>query len=155
MWICPEIYSSDLESLRLQIRNEPRLWIRDHILFKIWDIIIHSRPYTNSALVITASKVSIWMLRGQGDVSVANLLTRINFYPNINKQLHPLWCVGWNYLSIPQLQRWNLWSLGKDMQFHPTLYRACNHLSMLGSKWNNVSKRGPGSFQLFINREQR
>ena len=50
--------------------------------------------------------------------------------------------MGWNYLSIPKLQRCNRWSLGMDMQFHLTLYQACNYLSMLGLKLNHVSKRG-------------
>ena len=29
--------------------------------------------------------------------------------------------VGWNYLSIPKLQRLHRWSLGNNKQFHPTL----------------------------------
>ena len=40
--------------------------------------------------------------------------------------------MGWNYLSIPKLQRCNRWSLGMDKWFHPTLYWACDYLSMLG-----------------------
>ena len=51
--------------------------------------------------------------------------------------------MGWNYLSIPKLQRCNRWSLGMDKQFHPTFYNGCNYLSMLGLKLNHVSKRGP------------
>ena len=31
-----------------------------------------------------------------------------------------------------------------DKWFHPTLYQACDSLSMLGSKLNHVSKRAPG-----------
>ena len=50
--------------------------------------------------------------------------------------------MGWNYLSIPKLQRCNRWSLGMDKIFYPTLYWACNYLSMLGLKLNHVSKRG-------------
>ena len=50
--------------------------------------------------------------------------------------------MGWNYLSIPKLQRCNRWSLGMDKQFHPTLFWARNYLSMLGLKLNHVSKRG-------------
>ena len=50
--------------------------------------------------------------------------------------------MGWNYLSIPKLQRCNRWILGMDKQFHLTLYQACNYLSMLGLKLNYVSKRG-------------
>ena len=49
--------------------------------------------------------------------------------------------MGWKYVSIPKLH--NRWSLGMDNQFHPTLYQACDGLSMLGSKLNHVSKRGP------------
>ena len=50
--------------------------------------------------------------------------------------------MGWNYLSIPKLQRCNRWSLGMDKWFHTTLYNGCNYLSMLGLKLNHVSKRG-------------
>ena len=50
--------------------------------------------------------------------------------------------MGWNYLSIPKLQRCNRWSLGMDKSFHPTLYQACNYLSMLWLKLNHVSKWG-------------
>ena len=49
----------------------------------------------------------------------------------------------WKYLSIPKLHRCNRWSLGMDKLFHPTLYWACNYLSMLGLKLNHVSKRHP------------
>ena len=50
--------------------------------------------------------------------------------------------MGWNYLSIPKLQRCNRWSLGMDKYIHPTFYNGCNYLSMLGLKLNHVSKRG-------------
>ena len=50
--------------------------------------------------------------------------------------------MGWNYLSIPKLQRCNRWSLGMDKLFHPILYNGYNYLSMLGLKLNHVSKRG-------------
>ena len=50
--------------------------------------------------------------------------------------------MGWNYLSIPKLQRLYRLSLGMDKYFHPTLYWACDYLSMLGLKLNHVSKRG-------------
>ena len=51
--------------------------------------------------------------------------------------------MGWNYLSIPKLQRYNRWSLGMDKLFHPILYNGCDYISMLGLKLNHVSKRGP------------
>ena len=52
--------------------------------------------------------------------------------------------MGWNYISIPKLQRCNRWSLGMDKYFHSTLYWACDYLSMLGLKLNHVSKRSYG-----------
>ena len=42
--------------------------------------------------------------------------------------------MGWNYLSIPKLQRCNRWSLGMDKLFHSTLYNGCDYISMLGLK---------------------
>ena len=44
------------------------------------------------------------------------------------------WSVGWNYLSIPELQRLHHWSLWMDKQFHPTPDNGCKYLSMLGWK---------------------
>ena len=60
--------------------------------------------------------------------------------------------MGWNYLSIPKLQRLHRWSLGMDKYFHLTLYRACDYLCMLGLKLNHVSKRGHclSSCQTFV-----
>ena len=46
-----------------------------------------------------------------------------------------------HFVSIPKLQRCNRWSLGKDEKFHLILYRACDYLSMLGLKLNDVSER--------------
>ena len=56
------------------------------------------------------------------------------------------------YLSIPKLQQLHNWSLRMDKWFHPTLYQTCDYLSMLGLKWNRVSKMGPVSilYQLMI-----
>ena len=42
---------------------------------------------------------------------IAFFLTWINFSPSMDKLLYPSWIVGWNYLSIPKLQRG---SLGMD-----------------------------------------
>ena len=38
--------------------------------------------------------------------------TLINFKTGMDKNLHPLWSVDWNYLSIPKLQRCSCWSVG-------------------------------------------
>ena len=55
-----------------------------------------------------------------------------------------MWSKVWeNYLSIPKPQRFNRWSLGMDMWFHPTLYIGCDYLSLRGLRSNHVSKRGP------------
>ena len=66
--------------------------------------------------------------------------------------------MGWNYLSIPKLQRCNRWSLGMDKWFHPKLCWTCDYLSMLGLKLNHVSKRGPevsmSTISLLINKYQ-
>ena len=63
--------------------------------------------------------------------------------------------MGWNYLSITKLQRWNRWSLGMEKQFHSTLSRAYDYLSMLGLglKLNHLSKRGywRSSLELLFN----
>ena len=58
--------------------------------------------------------------------------------------------MGWNYLSIPKLQRLHRWSLGMDKLFHPTHYNGCNYLSMLGLKSNHVSKRGHRKIGLIL-----
>ena len=49
-----------------------------------------------------------------------------------------------NSLSIPKIQQWNRLSLWWDKEFHPTLYMACDHLSMLGLELNHVDKGAPG-----------
>ena len=68
----------------------------------------------------------------------------LNLNPSRDKWLHLLWSVGWNDLSIPELQRLYHWSLKMDKYFHPTLYWACDYLYMLGLELNHVSKRSPG-----------
>ena len=50
--------------------------------------------------------------------------------------------MGWNYLSIPKLQRLHHWSLEMDKQFHVKYYNGWNYLFMLGLKSINFSKRG-------------
>ena len=35
------------------------------------------------------------------------LLTWTNFNPGMDKKLHPLLSVGWNYFSTPNFKRWN------------------------------------------------
>ena len=49
----------------------------------------------------------------------------------------------WKDVSISKLQRCNRWRLEMDKKFHPTLYRACDYLSMWALKLNHVSERGP------------
>ena len=68
------------------------------------------------------------------------LLTWINLI--MDKQSRNQESVGWNYLSILKIHRLHHWSLGMDKRFHLAHYNRCNHLSMLGLKFNHVSKRG-------------
>ena len=58
--------------------------------------------------------------------------------------------MGMNYLSLPKLQRLHRWSLGLDKWFHPTLYKPCDYLSMLGLKLIHVSKMGPWCVLFFL-----
>ena len=68
------------------------------------------------------------------------LLTWLNF---------PTWIcdhmpsVGWNYISIPKLQRLHRCRLGMDKYFHPTHHNGCDSLFMVGLKLIHVSERGP------------
>ena len=50
-----------------------------------------------------------------------------------------------HYLSIPKLHLLHRWSLGMDKLFHPTLYSACDYLSMLRLKLIHVNESGPRS----------
>ena len=79
----------------------------------------------------------------------ASLLTWTNFDPSTYKQIHS-YSMGWNYLSIPKLQRCNRWSSGMDKKFSPTLCWTCDYLSMLGLKLTHVSKMGPWSVLMYI-----
>ena len=85
----------------------------------------------------------IWtmlMLRSYHVYIRAPFTNMINFNSCMDNWSHPLYSVGWNYLSIPKLQRCNRWSLGMDKQFHPTLYWTCGFLFMLALKPIHVSK---------------
>ena len=42
-------------------------------------------------------------------------------------------------------RRYNCWSLGMDAWFHPTHYKRCDYLSMLGLKLIHISKSRPWS----------
>ena len=55
---------------------------------------------------------------------------------------------GWNCMSIPQLQQLHRWNLEMNKRFHPTLFWACDYLSMQRCKLIHVSKRDPSSHLL-------
>ena len=61
---------------------------------------------------------------------------------------HAQYSVGWNYLSIPKLQRLHRWSLRIDKYIYPTLFNGCNYLSMLVLKLIHLSKRGQWSLAI-------
>ena len=48
--------------------------------------------------------------------SQALLLKWINLIPSMENLLHPVKCVGGNYLSIRKRQRWNRWKLGMNIK---------------------------------------
>ena len=54
---------------------------------------------------------------------------------------------GFNYLSIPNLQWCNRWSLGMDKLFHPPLYNGYNYLSILGLQLIHICEWGPSRKQ--------
>ena len=55
--------------------------------------------------------------------------------------------MGWNYLSIPKLERLLRRNLGKNKWFHPKLYWACGYFSMLGKNQPMLVKGAPGSLE--------
>ena len=73
-----------------------------------------------------------------------------NFISNFtgNAITYP-YCVGWNWLSILKHQGYNRWRLRMDEQFHPTIYRACDCLFILGLKLFYVIKMAPGESIVF------
>ena len=84
----------------------------------------------------------------QGTRTVPLLLTQINLIPSRIS--------SYNYhkamaLSIPKLQRWGCRSLEMDEKFLPTLYWACDYLSILGLKLIYVSKTGPRYLDIVSN----
>ena len=44
------------------------------------------------------------------------LLKRVNLNPSMDKKSYAQKSIGWNYLSLPKLQRQNRWSL--EMESH-------------------------------------
>ena len=79
-----------------------------------------------------------------GMTPVALLLMWINLIPAwISNYIH--YNVCWIYLTIPKLQWLHHWSLGMDKYFHPTLYWACDYLSMMWLQLIYVNKRGQSS----------
>ena len=66
---------------------------------------------------------------------------RCPFYQHVSTLIPE--SVGWNYLSIPKLQRCNRWNLGMNKKFHLTHYWKCDYLSMVGLKLNHAGKKAP------------
>ena len=68
-----------------------------------------------------------------------SFLTLFIINPSMDKKLHTLWNMTWNYLYIPRLQWYNQWDLGRDMWFHLIVYGLV--LSMFELKLIHASKR--------------
>ena len=62
----------------------------------------------------------------------------------MDKQLHALPSVQWNYCPIPKLKECNRWSLWMDKQIHPLHYSPCDYLSTLGLMLIHLSKMDAG-----------
>ena len=73
---------------------------------------------------------------------MALLIKWINFNPRMDNESNVQQSVGWNYLSIPNLQWLHRWDLGMKKKFYPTRYRRCDYLSMMELKLIHVSERG-------------
>ena len=78
--------------------------------------------------------MEVWIVPTTIDVRILVKGPLANFNPSMDKSSYPLWSVGWINSSVPKLQ--HHWKLGMDKQFHPTLYSACDYLSMLRLKVN-------------------
>ena len=51
------------------------------------------------------------------------ILLWINFSPSMDKWSHTQWCIGWNYLSVPNFNGMDIWCF-------PTFPKIRNYLSM-------------------------
>ena len=124
----PMIYSSCYETFHvchaMLVMKVCRIWV--------------TATHNNVRTVCKPISMYIWS-------SGTPFIKKVNFNPGMDKWLHPLWCVEWNYLSIPKPQRLHRWGLGMDKYLHLPLYLACDYLSMLVSKLNHVSKSGRSS----------
>ena len=77
-----------------------------------WHIDIYAIKHPCHTLSLTV--LVKWFLAVYPPIGMDPLRTWINFNPHMEKSLHPLLCVGWNYLSFPKLQRLHNWSLGMN-----------------------------------------
>ena len=98
--------------------------------FKIWNADFARTTALNFQLPNTFSEqivlhVYLWWNQIQNSESISMLyhlfdlpgpflLTWFNFNPTMDKYSHTQYGVGWNYLSVPNLQRCNRWSLWMD-----------------------------------------
>ena len=62
----------------------------------------------------------------------------INLNPSMDKWLHPLLSMRWNYLFISKFQRLHRWNLRMDKKFQITFCWACYYLPILGLKLTYV-----------------
>ena len=60
----------------------------------------------------------------------------------MDKYLHPFYSAGMKLLINSQPLTVSPWRVGKGYAIYPTLYRACNYLSLLGLKLSHLNKSG-------------
>ena len=133
------------------------LWDAIHCLCPRYLLLLQHSCYTivaGECSICTAVEYAIIWFRIWFVTLAPFLLKWFNFNLSMDKQLHTLKTVGWNYSSIPKLQRLYRRILGMKNQFHPTLYNGCDYISMLGLKLNHISKRGYCSSQPHYHRHR-
>ena len=104
--------------------------------------------------VCACLRVCVYLVRGN-DVIILEQVMQCALGPLLlhGLTLVPAWISNcfhykvWDEITYPFLN----FNVTMDKKFHPTLYRACDYLSMLGLKLNHVSKRGPWWEYFFLN----
>ena len=115
------------------------------------------------SVVLSNILMGSWSLIGNGDlICCADLREGLghsqpalsptwnNIDPSVDGWLYSIYSMGWNYLSIPNIEGV---LLVYDKKLHPRLYWASDYLYMLGSKLIHVSETGTAStLKAMVNR---
>ena len=99
-------------------------------------------PHPNKGLFTTQCNVNNWKKKKQQNNAIGEMHSNVT--PR-HQQPHWVPNLGWKHTQSgePALQ-------SNRPKGHSTLYWACDYLSMLGSKLNYVSERGPRSITITV-----